>query len=74
MYRRLRSVAFVLTDVAFVPVNVAGAADITRWTVTVEHATDGVGVTVRAFSTGVTDTGIISMAQQTWKEQLVIEQ
>lgn len=53
-----------LTNAAFISVNVAGAAYISRRTVTVEHATDGVGVTLRALSTGVTDTGIISVAKQ----------
>lgn len=56
---------WVGSNAAFVSVNVAGAAYISRWTVAVEHATDGVGVTLRAFSTGVTDTGIISVAEQT---------
>lgn len=54
-----------LTNAAFVSVNVAGVAYISRWTVAVEHAADGVGVTLRALSTGVTDTGIVSMAEQT---------
>lgn len=53
------------TNAAFISVDVAGAAHISRWTVTVEHATDGVGVAMRALSTGITDTGVISMAQQT---------
>lgn len=57
--------ARVGTNAAFVSVDVAGAAYISRWTVTVEHATNGVGVTLRALSTGVTDTGVISMAEQT---------
>lgn len=53
------------TNAAFVPVNVAGVAHISRWTVAVEHATDGVGVTLRTLSAGVTDTGVISVAEQT---------
>lgn len=57
--------ARVCTDAAFVSVDVAGAAYVSRRTVTVEHATDRVGVTLRALSTGVTDTGVISMAEQT---------
>ena len=65
MYRSLRGVAFFLTNAAFISVNVAGIAYISRWTVTVEHAIDGVGVTLRALSTGVTDTGVIPVAQQT---------
>lgn len=55
--------ARVGTNAAFVSVDVAGVAYISRWTVTVEHATDGVGVTLRALSTGVADTGVISMAK-----------
>lgn len=54
-----------LTNAAFVSVDVAGAAYVSRWTVAVEHATDGVGVTLRTLSTGVTDTGVVSMAEQT---------
>ncbi len=53
----------LLTNAAFVSVDVAGAAYISRWAVTVEHATDGVGVTVRTLSAGVTYTGVISMAE-----------
>lgn len=53
-----------LTNAAFVSVDVAGAAYVSRLTVTVEHPIDGVGVTLRTLSTGVTDTGIISMAEQ----------
>lgn len=59
-----RKVAFFLTDDAFIPVGVAGVAYIARWAVTVEHATDGVGVALGALSTGVTDTCIVSMAEQ----------
>lgn len=58
-----RTPSFFLTNAAFVSVDVAGAAYISRWTVTVEHATDGVGVTLWALSTGVADTGVISMAK-----------
>lgn len=58
-----RTSSFFLTNTAFVSVDVAGAAYISRWTVTVEHATDGVGVALRALSTRVADTGIISMAK-----------
>lgn len=54
-----------LTNATFVSVDIAGAAYISRWTITAEHATDGVGVTLRALSTGVTDTGVVSMAEQT---------
>lgn len=54
-----------LTNVTFVSVNVAGAANISRLTIAVEHSTYGVGVTLRALSTGVANTGIISMAEQT---------
>lgn len=57
--------ARVGTNAAFVSVDVARAANITGWAVTVEHATDGVGVTLRALSTGITDTRVVSMAQQT---------
>lgn len=53
------------TNAAFVSVCLAGAAYISRWAVTVVHAANGVGVTLRAFSAGVTDTGIISVAEQT---------
>lgn len=56
--------ARVGTNAAFVSVDVAGAAYIPRCTVTVKHATDGVGVTLRTLSAGVTDTGVISMAEQ----------
>lgn len=52
------------TNAAFISVSLAGAAYISRWTVTVIHATDGVGVTLRALSAGVTNAGIISVAQQ----------
>lgn len=52
-----------LTNATFVSVNVAGAANISKLTITVEHSTDGVGVTLRALSTGVANTGIISMAE-----------
>lgn len=55
----------VSANTALISVNVTGAARVTSGTVTVEHATDGVGVTVGALSTRVTDTSIISMAQQT---------
>lgn len=58
-----RTSSFFHTNAAFVSVDVAGVAYISRWTVTVEHATDGVGVTLRALSTGVADTGVISMAK-----------
>lgn len=54
-----------LTDAAFVSVDVAGVADISSWTVTVEHATDGVGVTLRTLSTGAADAGVVSVAEQT---------
>lgn len=57
--------ARVGTNAALVSVDVAGAAYISRFTVTVEHATDGVGVTLRTLSTGVTDTGVVSVAEQT---------
>lgn len=52
-----------LTNAALVSVSVAGAAYISGWAVTVEHATDGVGVALRALFTWVADTGIISMAK-----------
>lgn len=65
MYRSLGMVVFSLTNAAFISVSVASAAYISRGTVTVEHATDWVGVTLGALSAGVTDTGIISMAEQT---------
>lgn len=71
MYRCFRGVAFFLTNAAFVSVDVAGAAHISSWTVTVEHATDGIGVALRALSTGITDTGVISVAQQTWTKLYV---
>lgn len=54
-----------LTNAAFVSVDVAGVAYISRWAIAVEHAADGVGVTLRALSTRVTDAGIVSMAKQT---------
>lgn len=66
---RVHALASMLTwisaNTTFISVNVTGAACVAGGTVTVEHPTDGVGVTVGALSTGVTDTSIISMAQQT---------
>lgn len=59
----------LLTYATFISVYTAGAARISRRTVTVEHATDGVGVALRAPPTGITDTSIISVAQQTCQEQ-----
>lgn len=53
-----------LTYDAFISVLVAGAAYITRWAITVEVATDGIGVTLSALSTGVTNTGIVVVAKQ----------
>lgn len=59
----------VLTGVgayaALISVVVAGGPSISRWTVTVEHTSNGVGVTLRALSAGITDAGIIKMAEQT---------
>lgn len=55
----------VCADAALVSVDVAGAAGVSSGTVTVEHAADGVCVTVRAFATRITDTSIVSVAQQT---------
>lgn len=46
MYRSLRTVAFLLTNAAFISVSVAGVAYISRGTVTVEHAIDGISVTL----------------------------
>lgn len=57
-----REVALILTDATFVSVDVAGAAYVASGAVTVEHAVDGVGVTLRALSAGVTDTGIVYVA------------
>lgn len=59
-----KSLSFSLTNAALVSVDVAGAADISRCTVTVEHATDGVGVALRTLPAGVTDAGVISVAEQ----------
>lgn len=53
-----------LTNVALIPVNVAGGAHVSDRTVAVVHASDRVGVTLRALSTRVTDTGIVSVAEQ----------
>lgn len=65
----VHTLASVLTwisaNTAFISVNVTGVACVTHGTVTVEHAADGVGVTVGALSTRVTDTSVISVAQQT---------
>lgn len=55
----------VCTNAAFVPVSLTGGTYISWWTVTVVHATDWVGVTLRALSARVTDTSIISVAEQT---------
>lgn len=54
-----------LTDAALISVVVAGGPNISRWTVTVEHTSNGIGVTLRALSAGITDAGIIKMAEQT---------
>lgn len=53
-----------LTDAALVPVSVACVAHVSSWTVAVVHASDRVGITLRALSTGITDAGVISMAEQ----------
>lgn len=53
------------TDAAFISVDVAGVAYVPGGTVAVEHATDGVGVTLRALFTRVTDARVISVAEQT---------
>lgn len=63
IYKCIKTEAFFLTDAAFISIGVASAAYISRGTVTVEHATDGIGVTMWTLSAGVTDTGIISMAE-----------
>lgn len=60
-----------LTHDAFVSVAVAGVAHVSWRTVAVEHATDGVGVALRALSARVTDAGVVSVAEQTWKEHHV---
>lgn len=52
------------TDATLISIDVAGAASVARRTVAVEHPTDGVGVTLGAFPTGITDTGIFEVAQQ----------
>lgn len=54
----------VCANTAFISVDVAGAAGVASGTVAVEHAADGVGVTMGALSTRVTDTSIVSMAKQ----------
>lgn len=56
---------WISANTTFISVNVTGAACVTSGTVTVEHAADGVGVTVGALSTRVTDTSVVSVAQQT---------
>lgn len=61
-----------LTYDAFISVLVAGAAYITRWAITVEVATDGIGVTLSALSTGVTNTGIVVVAKQAWKNKKLV--
>lgn len=69
MVTRLRALCaegfLCLTDATFVSVDVAGAAHVSQRAVTVKHATDGVGVTLGALSTGVTNAGVVSMAEQT---------
>lgn len=62
-----------LTDTTFISVNVARAASISGGAVTVEHATDGVGVTLRAPPTGITDTSIVKVAQQSCQEQEIVK-
>lgn len=57
-------ISLLLTNAALVPVGVAGAAHVSSWTVAVVHASDRVGITLRALSTGITDAGVISMAEQ----------
>lgn len=57
--------AWISANATLVSVSVTGVAHVSGGTVTVEHAADGVCVTVRAFSTRITDTSVISMAQQT---------
>lgn len=52
-------------NAAFVSVAVAGVAHVSWRTVAVEHATDGVGVALRALSARVTDAGVVSVAKQT---------
>lgn len=63
----------LLTDATFISVNVAGAASVSRRTVTVELATDGAGVALRGPPTGVTDTSIIQVAQQTCQQQEMVK-
>lgn len=58
-----------LTDATLISINVAGAASVARRTVAVEHPTDGVGVTLGALPTGITDTSIFEVAQQSCQEQ-----
>lgn len=65
VYTLTTMLTWVGTNAAFVSVDVAGVSDVSRRTVTVEHATNGVGVTLSALSAGVTDAGVISMAEQT---------
>lgn len=57
-------ISLLPTNAALVPVSVAGVAHVSSWTVAVVHASDRVGITLRALSTGITDTGVISMAEQ----------
>lgn len=65
----VHALASVLTgiraDTALISVDVTCAACVPSGTVAVEHAADGVGVTVRALSARVTDASVISVAQQT---------
>lgn len=50
------------TNAALIPVNVAGGAHVSNGTVAVVHASDRVGVALRALSARVADTGVVSVA------------
>lgn len=56
--------AWIGTNAALIPVSVAGAARVSYGTVAVVHASDRVGVTLRAHPTRVTDAGVVSVAEQ----------
>lgn len=53
-----------LTNAALVPVNVASGTHVSYGTVAVVHASDRVGVALRALPTRVTDTSVVSVAEQ----------
>lgn len=53
-----------LTNAALIPVNVAGGTHVSDRTVAIVHAGDRVGVTLRTLPTRVTDTSVVSVAEQ----------